>query len=109
MQLIWKTLFYAFTAYCILCFLIFLFQRRLLYYPDQTQLNVENAGRLNLRPWPSYENFRGFISTNRTEKVKGTVIVFHGNAGTAFHRSYYTDALVQQNMRVILAEYPSQG
>jgi alpha-beta hydrolase superfamily lysophospholipase len=40
---------------------------------------------------------------------KGTVIVFHGNAGAAFHRTYYVEALEPLGLRVILAEYPGYG
>ena len=46
---------------------------------------------------------------NKVTDTKGTVIVFHGNAGTAFHRSFYARALSRQNYRVILAEYPGYG
>jgi pimeloyl-ACP methyl ester carboxylesterase len=37
------------------------------------------------------------------------VIVFHGNAGAAWQRSYYVDALQPLGYRVILAEYPGYG
>ncbi|HXW68688.1 MAG TPA: alpha/beta fold hydrolase, partial [Dissulfurispiraceae bacterium] len=40
---------------------------------------------------------------------KGTVIVFHGNAGTAAYRAYYVRALESLGYRVLLAEYPGYG
>jgi uncharacterized protein len=109
MQIIWKILVYALAGYLALCFVVFVFQRKLLYFPSQTQFSEESASNEGLHHWPSYENFRGFISQEELIAVKGTVIVFHGNAGTAFHRSFYAKALSRQNMRVILAEYPGYG
>jgi alpha-beta hydrolase superfamily lysophospholipase len=41
--------------------------------------------------------------------VKGTVLVFHGNAGAALHRTYYMEALQNLGYRVIIAEYPGYG
>ncbi len=41
--------------------------------------------------------------------MRGTAIVFHGNAGHAGHRDFYVRALEPLGMRVILAEYPGYG
>jgi uncharacterized protein len=41
--------------------------------------------------------------------AKGTVLIFHGNAGAALHRTYYIDALQRLGYRVIIAEYPGYG
>ena len=109
MQIIWKILLYAIVGYLGLCFVVFVFQRKLLYFLHQTQFSEERASNEGLYHWPSYENFRGFVSQKELIDVRGTVIVFHGNAGTAFHRSFYAKALSRQNMRVILAEYPGYG
>lgn len=35
--------------------------------------------------------------------------MFHGNAGTAWHRSYYANALTRRGYRVLLVEYPGYG
>jgi len=40
---------------------------------------------------------------------KGTIVVFHGNAGAAADRVYYAEALAPLGYRVILAEYPGYG
>ena len=44
-----------------------------------------------------------------TKIIKGTIIVFHGNAGTAVDRIFYVKALTSLGYRVILAEYPCYG
>src|SRR5262249_15958218 len=41
--------------------------------------------------------------------VRGTAIVFHGNAGHVGHRGFYANALGPLGMRVILVEYPGYG
>jgi uncharacterized protein len=49
--------------------------------------------------------------TSKSTKTagKGTIIVFHGNAGSAINRIYYLQALEKLGYRVILAEYPGYG
>jgi alpha-beta hydrolase superfamily lysophospholipase len=107
--MIWKKTLYVLIGYAALCVLVFVFQRRFLYFPLGGQLSQEMAGAEGLRYWPSYEGFRGFTSLVEPADAKGTLIVFHGNAGAAYHRTYYEWALSNQNMRVILAEYPGFG
>lgn len=105
----WKIAAYALIGYTALCSIVFLFQRKLIYFADATRLPQEQAKDEGLRYWPSFENFQGFISQTEPVDPKGTLIVFHGNAGTAYHRSFYAKALTNQNFRVILAEYPGYG
>ena len=40
---------------------------------------------------------------------RGTILVFHGNAGSARDRTYYLPALEPLGVRVVLAEYPGYG
>jgi len=107
--MIWKILFYALTGYLALCAIVFIFQRKLLYLPYEVQLSEQRAFDAGLSYWPSFDNFQGFISQRVPVDAKGTMIVFHGNAGAAYHRSFYAKALLNQNLRVILAEYPGYG
>ena len=107
--MIWKIFLYALVGYVALCSLVFIFQRKLLYLPMGNQLSEENARKAGLLHWPSFDNFQGFISQAELVEPKGTVIVFHGNAGAAYHRDYYVKAISLQGLRVILAEYPGYG
>ncbi|MEM6327758.1 MAG: alpha/beta hydrolase, partial [Bacteroidota bacterium] len=43
------------------------------------------------------------------DSARGTVVVFHGNAGSALDRGYYVRALRPRGLRVVLAEYPGYG
>jgi pimeloyl-ACP methyl ester carboxylesterase len=108
-QMIWKIFLYALIGYVALCSLVFIFQRKLLYLPMGNRLSEESVLRIGLVYWPSFENFQGFVGQEEPSDKKGTVIVFHGNAGAAYHRDYYVRALSLQGLRVILAEYPGYG
>ena len=83
-----------------------MFQDRLLYFPGKSSL----AGMVSerLRAWPTPEDFRGLVA-EPAGAVRGTAIVFHGNAGHAGDRDYYASALTRHGLRVILAEYPGYG
>lgn len=85
---------------------IWLFQDRLLYLPQRA--SVERLAQGPLRAWPSAQDFRGLVA-EPAGSARGTLIVFHGNAGHAGHRGFYADALLPLGWRVILAEYPGYG
>lgn len=84
-----------------------------LLYPA-TNLTPEQArnqyARMELAPWPrDLPGHKGYLAEPYGNPVLGTIIVFHGNAGTALDRAYYSRALVPLGYRVILAEYPGYG
>lgn len=87
---------------------VFMLQDKLLYFPQRVSLGeIVQPG---LAAWPSAGDFRGLIAEPPAAiTVRGTVIVFHGNAGHAADRRYYADALTAQGLRVVLAEYPGYG
>ncbi len=82
-------------SYLLLLLIIFFLQRKMLYFPTRfTQAQQEELlESLGLQPWPSIENLHGLMSKKTLIDAKGTVLVFHGNAGTALHRTYYINAL----------------
>lgn len=108
-QMFMKTLFYALTGYAMVCMIVFFIQRRMLYFPQSYQLPEKQIRELGLTYWPAKDQYNGFLFDNTQEDAKGTVIVFHGNAGSAYDRLFYAQALSRQNLRVILAEYPGYG
>lgn len=87
-----------------------IFQDNLLYFPDRAQLAsvVDQSRREDLRPWPDAGAYRGLLREPKAP-VRGTLLLFHGNAGHAGHRGWYADMLSRQGVRVILAEYPGYG
>jgi len=85
-------------------------QRNMLYYPSSYLPSQAELAANNIQYWPSGSNdYRGFVSTVPAAAAKGTIVVFHGNAGTAADRTYYVSALAALGYRVILAEYPGYG
>jgi pimeloyl-ACP methyl ester carboxylesterase len=86
------------------------FQYRLLYYPSSFIPSQEALNANNIQFWPSgKDSYKGFVGTAEINHLRGTIIVFHGNAGTAADRTYYMKALEPLGYRVILAEYPGYG
>ncbi len=61
-------------------------QDRLPYFPARA--TVEEMASPGLQPWPSARAFRGLVA-EPSEVVRGTAVVFHGNAGHAGHRVHY--------------------
>ena len=93
------------------CAMYFL-QNFFIYYPQKTdpQHIKQAAESRNLRLWPdSVKTYRGFVSPDPSPQSRGTILVFHGNAGQALDRTYYAGALSRLGYRVILAEYPGYG
>lgn len=81
-------------------------QNSLLYFPEEAALHEVVSA--NLAAWPASSDFRGLIAEpNGT--VRGTIVVFHGNAGHAGQREFYARTLTRLGLRVILAEYPGYG
>lgn len=97
--------------YILLLFIIFLFQRKLIYFPETYSRDRQPhlISQFHLKPWPDNENYRGYISLNAITQSKGTILIFHGNAGSAKDRFFYIDALERFGYRVILIEYPGYG
>jgi pimeloyl-ACP methyl ester carboxylesterase len=85
-------------------------QYRLLYYPSSSTPSEESLKAGNIKLWhSSTTDYRGFIGADEAGYRNGTIIVFHGNGGTAADRVFYVKALGTLGYRVILAEYPRYG
>ena len=84
-------------------------QTKMLYYPSTDLPSKEALAAHNIRFWPAPANYRGFVTTLPEQGVKGTIIVFHGNAGTAVDRVFYANNLAPLGYRVVFAEYPAYG
>jgi pimeloyl-ACP methyl ester carboxylesterase len=81
-----------------------------LYYPSSSTPSEESLRANGLRPWPSsIRDYRGLVGVTETEHARGTIVVFHGNGGTAVDRAFYVMTLGSLGYRVILAEYPRYG
>jgi len=98
-------------VYGLILVYFFVEQRKMLYLPEG---NVPVAAELHahgLQLWPTGNDsdYLGLLAKPDSGVVRGTVIVFHGNAGTALDRYNYLPPLLSRGYRVLLAEYPGYG
>jgi len=90
----------------------YFFQNAMLYFPDSTSLAqlLHQVKDSPVSLWPGANaDYRGLIALPRSTETHGTIVVFHGNAGSALDRLYYVRALEPLGYRVLLAEYPKYG
>lgn len=86
---------------------VYFSQDRLLYIPSAA--GPGEAERFGLMPWPEGDSYLGFVSRDPPAQPIGTFLVWHGNAGSALDRAYFTRALETRGYRVVLLEYPGYG
>jgi len=97
-----------------LLLLVFLGQRRMLYFPDRQEMEGAEgqAARLGLEPFRSGGEFLGWRARHPEGAARGRLVVFHGNAGSALDRVHYRDVFQapgQEPVDLYLAEYPGYG
>ena len=86
-------------------------QRKLIYLPEiySPQVHQKLVSTAKLQYWPSANEYRALIKQQTDTQYHGTVLVFHGNAGSAVNRLHYFNALETNGYRIIIAEYPGYG
>ncbi len=85
-------------------------QNRFLYFPNDDRPTAAMLASENMAFWRQTEgDYRGLISAGERPAPSGTIVLFHGNGGTAFDRGFYREPLEGLGFRVILAEYPLYG
>ncbi len=98
-------------AFAVVSAAIYLLQDRFIYYPHRYSVAnlIRVADEHAVALWPTADvGYRGLVSRQQTGS-RGTIIVFHGNGGSALNRLHYLAALERLGFRVILAEYPGYG
>lgn len=82
----------------------------MLYYPTTEKPAPHFLTAHRLQYWGAAEgDYRGVLGPAPKGTAKGTIIVFHGNAGSAADRVYYDEVFAPLGYRVLLAEYPGYG
>lgn len=104
--------------YLAICVMLFLLQNYLLFprwisgAVMSRESAVSQADEIGLVPWDHLPSgaLQGFVNADFSKPApRGTIVVFHGNAGCAFHRVYYTNAFTERGFRTFLYEYPGYG
>lgn len=85
-------------------------QNRFLYFPEPqwpTESGLEYEG---MKLWKATgDDYQGLIAATESSAPNGTIVLFHGNGGTALDRGFYLKPFMGLGFRVILAEYPKYG
>jgi len=85
-------------------------QNKFLYFPSSEFPSAKLLAAENMKLWPTTSaDYRGLIADRDAPAPNGTIVVFHGNGGTAFDRGFYLKSLMELGFRVVLAEYPKYG
>lgn len=85
-------------------------QNKFLYFPSSELPSARMLAAQNLKLWPATaSDYQGLIVDSDAPTPNGTIVLFHGNGGTAIDRGFYLEPLMGLGFRVILAEYPKYG
>jgi len=85
-------------------------QNKFLYFPSSELPAAKLLASENMKLWQKTSaDYRGLIADHDAPAPNGTIVLFHGNGGTAFDRGFYLKPLMELGFRVILAEYPKYG
>ncbi|MBN1365201.1 MAG: alpha/beta hydrolase [Syntrophaceae bacterium] len=85
-------------------------QNRFLYFPSAERPSTRALEYGKMKLWQATANdYQGVISAIDAPAPNGTIVLFHGNGGTAFDRDFYIKPFRDLGFRVILAEYPKYG
>jgi pimeloyl-ACP methyl ester carboxylesterase len=85
-------------------------QNRFLYFPEPQWPTAQALEYENMKLWQATaKDYHGLISAQEAPAPNGTIVLFHGNGGTAADRGFYFAPFIGLGFRVILAEYPKYG
>lgn len=111
-----RLLFLLVSGYVALCLLVFLLQRRMLFFPsrESPEAAMAAASRQGLEPWRDETGaLLGWLARHPARAPEGTLLVLHGNAGSALDRTYLRGAFqgprIEPALDLVLLEYPGYG
>jgi pimeloyl-ACP methyl ester carboxylesterase len=85
-------------------------QNRFLYFPNDEKPTEAMLTQAGFAFWQKTDSdYRGLIAGENVAAPRGTMVLFHGNGGTAFDRGFYMEPIQNLGFRLILAEYPKYG
>ncbi|PKN52370.1 MAG: alpha/beta hydrolase [Deltaproteobacteria bacterium HGW-Deltaproteobacteria-13] len=85
-------------------------QNKFLYFPEPQWPTAQALEYEKMKLWQSTDkDYQGLISSHDAVAPNGTIVLFHGNGGTALDRGFYFAPFEELGFRVILAEYPKYG
>ena len=85
-------------------------QNRFLYFPSVEWPTEQMLRYENVKLWQAADkDYQGLVAAEEALAPSGTLVLFHGNGGTALDRGFYLKPFMDLGFRVVLAEYPKYG
>ena len=85
-------------------------QNRFLYFPEPQWPTTQALEYEKIKLWQATDSdYQGLVAVHEASAPNGTIVLFHGNGGTALDRGFYFAPFMKLGFRVILAEYPKYG
>jgi uncharacterized protein len=85
-------------------------QNRFLYFPEPQWPTAGGLEYEKMKIWQEADgDYQGLVAVHDAPAPNGTIVLFHGNGGTALDRGFYFAPFEELGFRVILAEYPKYG
>jgi uncharacterized protein len=85
-------------------------QNRFLYFPSAERPTEQMLKYENMKLWQATaDDYQGLVTAQEAPAPNGTLVLFHGNGGTALDRGFYLKPFMDLGFRIILAEYPKYG
>jgi len=85
-------------------------QNKFLYFPSAEWPTERMLEYEKMKLWQvTASDYQGLIAAHDAPTPNGTMVLFHGNGGTALDRGFYLEPFMDLGFRVILAEYPKYG
>ncbi len=91
-------------AYILFGIFLTLYQYKLIYHPDNTPPHTCNTNGILMNT--DDDSIRGYYFPNSSKETDTLVVLYHGNAGNACHRQFYTKPIHSANHSLLIVEYP---
>jgi alpha-beta hydrolase superfamily lysophospholipase len=116
LELLKRLAVYLLIAYVTCCLYLYCMQNSLLYPREELSAGEarDQAAASGLIPWDHSADGntgpQGYVRPDFTRPApRGTIVLFHGNGGTAYDRYTYEYAFTRRGFRTFLYEYPGYG
>lgn len=108
MRPLYRRLGWTAASLCVWLSILTYTQDSLILHPGPVPADFQPSLSLSITDWKTEGAYRGKLYEPEGA-AKGTILVFHGNAGTVDHRDALARRFYKEGYRVVLQEYPGFG
>ena len=94
-------------VYALILVAFYLFQEKMIFFPGLSRFGDCQEMEKQGAQAESFGDIRYYI--RKTPSPDNWIVIFHGNAGNACDRTYFTDLLSDFNSNLVVFEYPGFG